>query len=693
MNASAAPDNWWDLLDRSSECVLMDDASGGRPSLLFVEPARIIRTTSPEEVGDCLALLDAARREGLWVAGYLTYEAIEHVQVGAPMPAPGEAPDLLWFGVFEKALLIPPGSSPSSEVAGRPFSLRVPPGGDRRSEAERIRFLACVAQVQEQLALGNCYQINLTTETALSVAGNLVALYALLRRLQPAEHAAFVRHDERAVLSLSPELFFRVDGDVIETRPVKGTTARGDDPESDEVKRNSLRRDPKTQAENLMITDLLRNDLGTCAEIGSVNAGPLFAVETLPALHQMYSVVRARLLSDCRDGLFSRLFPAIFPCGSITGAPKLAARKLISVLEQRRRGVYTGAVGFAGPVAATAIQGLTPAHTGELPDAEFNVAIRTLDVNGTRARFGVGCGIVWDSEAAAEYAEAELKRSFLRAACDDFALIETMRADAGRVRLLLDHVRRLRRGLASFAFPEAAGRAALESVRHAVHASPPESLRLRLLVYRTRPAQLSISHLSAEPRRSLQLVVSDCLIYSGDPFRRHKTTVRELYDRELARVRSMGADDVLFLNELGEAVETAIANIVVRIDGEWVTPGTACGALPGTALSAATRGRSQVRAGRVPGVRAPVGDGKGNAAQGNAQGKGKATGGGLVRRNREIHRRKIGLREIASAKRVLVCNSVRGFERVGSITDVDGRTVYFDRGSRTAEFGKAGEDT
>ena len=673
MNASAAPDNWWPLLEESPECVLTDDASGQRPSLLFAKPTHVISAQAPEAVAGCLSDLDAARRAGLWAAGYLTYNALDSLH---GLTFPGNAQDaheedsapLLWFGLFERALVLPPGDFKRVSTAARgrlDYSL----GRTRPDDEDREFFLAGVAAVREELARGNCYQVNLTTETVLSFSGSALRLYVYLRRLQPAGHAAFVRHAGRSIVSLSPELFFRLEGANVETRPVKGTAARGDDPESDLTAARRLREDPKTRAENLMITDLLRNDLGACALFGSVEAGPLFAVETLPSLHQMYSVIRGRLAPEFRERLFQSMIPAIYPCGSVTGAPKRAARELIARLEGRRRGVYTGTIGYAAPARDSGRLSREQSRAGELaglPEAEFSVAIRTLDITGNVARFGTGCGIVWDSRAPAEYAEANLKRSFLWAACNGFALIETMCARRGRVRRLLDHVRRLRRGLRAFGVPPSACRTFLLKLAEVTNANALQEVRLRLLVDRDGVVNLAVSNWTPEPRRHVRLLLSESRIHSTDPFRRHKTTIRGPYDRELARVRALGADDALFLNESGDVVETSIANVLVHLDGAWVTPSVSSGALPGTALAEAVRRRKR---------------------------RGLARGGAtLVQRTHEIERRKIGLREIARAKRVLVCNSVRGFLRVGSITDGHGRNVYFDRGIATAHSGKAGED-
>ncbi len=628
MNANVERDSWWGLPEDAPECVLI---CGGNatPGLFFHDPIRTIGTDDPRRVQECLLELDEVRRDGEWTAGYVCYEALDHLHEVASTRSAG---DLLWFGVFRSPIVL-------NECGpdGLPFPIS-PYRLERQDEpqADRDAFLGGVGRVRSHLERGDCYQINLTTQTSFRFEGSDLALFRLLWELQPAGQAAFVKNSRRSILSLSPELFFRLDSQGIETRPVKGTLPRCADQEADRKQRDILRESPKNRAENLMITDLLRNDLGACSEFGSVRVGPLFAVESLPTLHQMYSTIRARPRSECREYLFSRLLPTLFPCGSVTGAPKLAARRLIREIETQTRGPYTGSIGFAAPLEGAA----------GVPEAWFNVAIRTVTIEGERARFGSGCGIVWDSQAEAEYAEAELKRAFLLAACSDFALIETMRVRSGRVVLLLAHMRRLRRALREFSFPVARWREALDLLRTQVGVTPDvpvQDARLRLLVPRFGALSLSCAQAASWPTPGVALVLSPERIHSGDPFRRHKTTMRATYDRERERWQAQGYDDALFANENGELVEASLANVLLLLGGDWVTPTVEAGALPGVALASLENRRSD-----RPGKRAIV-------------------------------RRKIELREIERAQCVLVCNSVRGLGRVRSITEPGGGLLYLDR--------------
>ncbi|MBI3395502.1 MAG: chorismate-binding protein, partial [Spirochaetia bacterium] len=349
----------------------------------------------------------------------------------------------------------------------------------------------------------------------------------------------------------------------------------------------------------------------------------LFNVDTLPSLHHSYSTVRAAFNADVSARFFRDVIPAIFPGGSITGAPKQAAMKLITELEKRPRGVYTGMIGFGGPDYAA-----------------FNVAIRTLEIEKSgHTRLGTGCGIVWESDPVLEEYESGLKRSFAQAAMSDFRIIESIRLAGGRFTLLARHLSRLKRAARHFAVPWN-GSAVISALRKALQASTGEgpAQKIRLTVDQNGRAEALATGVVGK-RRPVVLAVSDRNVYSGDVYRRFKTSERQMYDAAFKRVTGAGlADDVIFMNESGEVVETAIANILIRShDGAFITPPQSSGALTGTLLSALETRRK--------GRREP------------------------------IVRSRLCMADLLRARSVWTVNSVRGILRVSRIVDGDGRAL------------------
>ena len=358
------------------------DGTAGR----FDSPQDLIRADRACEVPAALAALDAARAAGHWLAGYASYElgyALEP-RLASLMPPERRLP-LLCFGVYDA----PHAAGP---LSGGDFTL-----GAFHPEWDAARYARAFARVHDWIGAGDIYQANLTFPLRAEVSGDLQALYAALMTRQPVAHGALIEQaNGPAILSRSPELFFRIDGTGrIATRPMKGTAPRGTTPDEDRALRDALTRDEKTLAENLMIVDLLRNDLSRLAMPGSVSVPDLFKVETYETVHQVVSQIEAQLRPE--TGL-SGVFEALFPCGSITGAPKIRAMEIIHALETAPREAYCGAIGWAAPDGR----------------AEFNVAIRTLMVEDGEAVLNVGGGLVWDSRATSEYEEALWKSRFAR---------------------------------------------------------------------------------------------------------------------------------------------------------------------------------------------------------------------------------------------------------------------------------------
>ncbi|RKP48629.1 chorismate-binding protein [Pararobbsia silviterrae] len=483
-------------------------------------------------------------------------------------------------------------------------------------DTTRERFDDAIAEIHAALERGDAYQINYTYRFGFETFGSPVALYRRLRARQPVRYGALIAlPDARWVLSCSPELFLRHANGVLHAQPMKGTAARvaahgaahgathvadyAVDRAADQRVREALAADPKNRAENLMIVDLLRNDLGRIARTGSVSTPELFSVDAYGDVWQMTSTVRA----EARDGLtFAQMLRAMFPCGSITGAPKHRAMEIIAALETSPRGLYTGAIGWLDARAPGRRCG----------DFCLSVAIRTLVLEpGARVgRMGVGAGIVLDSVAASEWDECNVKAAFATGVDSGVGLFETMRATRGGVDHLDRHLARLARGVVALGM-----RVDLDAVRERIDAyvaALGEGVhRMRLAVDGTGRIDigggpLSPLHLSdgtdapdasGQSRASraqadagdASSAVRACLADAhgfaptdaDDPLLRHKTTARETYDRAWRLAETHGAFDMLFFNARGELTEGGRSNVFVRLDGRWYTPALACGVLPG----------------------------------------------------------------------------------------------------------------
>ena len=544
--------------------VLIDNSSGvGSSSLMFADPFEIVAAHDPADVDAALGRLETALAEGFHAAGYFAYEfgyALEP-RLAHRMPARRDLP-LLWFGLFRqprvmtqdevRTLLLAAGETPTTTPATPDWTLA--------DYAQRF------ATAHQNIASGDIYQLNLTFKVKFQLDGSPLTLYRALRQRQPVAHGAFIDTGEMSLLSLSPELFFARDGDRIVSRPMKGTAARGVTAKADARARATLATDPKQRAENLMIVDLMRNDIGRMAEIGSVSVSDLYTVETFKTVHQMTSGVQARLRSgvNLRDTV-----KALFPPGSVTGAPKIRAMELISELENTPRGVYCGAIGYLGP--------------GDT--ARFNVAIRTavIDRQG-KGEMGIGSAVVADSVAADEYAECLLKMKFLGFAGSGVEIIETLLYEPGSGFWLLErHLQRLQASARhfGFAYDEPAVRRALDA---AVRAQRNDRQRVRLLHSRAAGISVTVSTFAATAGATMRYVIAVQPVDSADPLLAHKTSQRRRYDDDWQRCHDEeGADEVIYFNERGELTEGSRTNIFLQLEGRdcLLTPALTCGVLPG----------------------------------------------------------------------------------------------------------------
>ena len=512
--------------------VILDDG----PRRVFSAPLEVIRADTAGQVPGALAAVTAALARGRHVAGWLGYELGYALEPRLGPPPQGA---LLRLGVFEA----PRAEAPAPR--GRAYARRLQPEWDEAAYGARF------AKVKDYIAAGDIYQANLSFRARFAFLGDALALYERLRAASGAQHCGFVDDDECQIVSLSPELFFDLESSgTITARPMKGTFARGGD---DARERAQLAASIKDRAENLMIVDLIRNDLSRIAEGGSVEVGDLFKIETYPTLHAMVSTVRA---SKRADAGIADILRALFPCGSVTGAPKIRAMEILRELETSPRGAYCGAIGHFAPDGA----------------ARFNVAIRTLTIADGQGELGIGGGVVQDSRAASEYAECLVKARFFEADRKPLLLIETLRHENTFVRLDR-HLARMRASALALGlcFDQAAAQAALDA---AVQGRAGVA-RVRLTLDEAGQHLATAHDLPPNPPRWTYRISPE-RTQSGDLLLRHKTSWRELYDRD-----HPGCDEMLFCNERDELTEGGRSNIFVRRDGVLLTPPLDAGVLPG----------------------------------------------------------------------------------------------------------------
>ena len=539
-------------------------APGARLRRRFGAARQVLAAHALHEVQGVLDAVEAAARAGLWCVGYVRYEAASAFDGALPTHA-ADGP-LAWFAVHEEAL---PWEGDAQETEAAHVTWH--------SSLAREDFDQAMAQIHEAIASGAFYQVNYTAPLwGRLQQGSPEALFAALLRAQPGGYAACLDTGEEQILSVSPELFFDWDGRRILTRPMKGTAPRGATPAEDAALAEGLRSAPKERAENVMIVDLLRNDLSRIAEPFSVQVPRLFHTQALPSVWQMTSDVQATTRAGTR---LSDVFAALFPCGSVTGAPKVAAMQMIRALEPQPRGVYCGALGVVRPGA------------GEGSDrglhATFNVPIRTVVLRGPQAVCGIGSGITSGALADSEWREWQHKSAFVRRASQPFALLETLALEEGAWRHGPEHLQRLQEAAAHFAYPWSARVAqCLEAVARQ-HASGLWRVRLQLDAQGQAHAEAFACAPTPGPVR---LRLASAPLEDGwahGEFVRYKTTRRDHY--EAFAPTDPAIFDTLLFNAQGEITECTRGNIAALMDGRWVTPPQACGLLPGVGRAIALR--------------------------------------------------------------------------------------------------------
>lgn len=542
---------------------MLDASEASRPeerhSLLFARPVEVLLAATPTQVRGVLARIDAAVADGYYVSGFMSYEAASAWEPTLPHH-PADAL-LCWFGVYERATAVSDDLLLDTLQEHGSMGLGDTPTFGLSQQAYGEKIDAIKSLIYE----GEVYQINFTDALTFSFSGATLDLYAALRKEQKVPFGAWLNLGAQQILSFSPELFFARDDRRLWTRPMKGTTHRGHTAAEDARLADALRADAKSQAENLMIVDLLRNDLSLVCEPGSVHVPALFEVEPYRTLHQMTSTVEGRLVDGAT---YANIFTALFPCGSVTGAPKLRSMAHIHALERQARGVYCGTIGYIAPDDR----------------AVFNVAIRTVTVDGQQAAMGVGSGIVWDSDADAEYAECLLKASFVSRALTPplppgTGLIETMRVAGGQIALLDLHLDRLARSATALAFV-LDRTATREAIVQQVRTGDPSVYVLRLVLHRNGTVTFSTRN-AASFGAPLQALLVEADLDPSDPRLRHKTTARDVYTAAYERAQAAGYDEALLVDGDGYVTEGSRSNVFVRFGETWHTPPTTLGLLGG----------------------------------------------------------------------------------------------------------------
>ncbi|HVL29636.1 MAG TPA: aminodeoxychorismate synthase component I, partial [Sphingomicrobium sp.] len=522
---------------------------------LYEQPADQVAAMATAEVRPALAHLRAALADGRHAAGFIAYEAAYALEPKLAALARQSPGPLLWFGLFDRFRRLP---SPDLEaMLGDPSGAWT---GRPQPRIGREDYLAAGARVREHLFAGDFYQANLTFGCDVTLLGSPMAAYARLRRRSRAGWGGILRHPQGWLLSLSPEQFFTIRGQAIEARPMKGTARRHANPGADAAAAAQLAADPKQRSENMMIVDLLRNDLARVAETGSVAVPELFAVETYPTVHQMVSRITASLRGDV-DAV--AVLETLFPCGSITGAPKLAAMAALRALEPEPRGAYTGTMGWIEPGGGAA----------------FNVLIRTLELAGgaDTARLGLGSGLVVDSRLDDEWAECLLKGEFVAPDETDFDLIETMRFDPQAGVADLDrHLDRLARSAhdLQFQFDRHAARNELQAATF----RRKEPAMIRLLLSPKGSMAIEVKALPRNPAGPVDVAVRPLPLDPADFRLRYKTTDKDMLRQ--AR-REAGTFETVFTDPEGRLTEGSYTSLFVERDGRLLTPPLERGLLPG----------------------------------------------------------------------------------------------------------------
>ncbi|AIS61108.1 aminodeoxychorismate synthase component I [Listeria ivanovii] len=512
---------------------------------IFENPLQELVANDLSEVLSVMRAAEEAQKSGKYVAGFVSYEAAPAFKQSLVTKTSDETLPLVWFGVYD-------------HFTDAIFETEQATAISFKMDTDYSKYAKKIAAIKSEIAAGNTYQLNYTVR----LKGDLPdyfsakATYQTLQQAGKANYTAFLSTDNFQIISTSPELFFKQQGTLLTTRPMKGTVRRGKTDDADRAAHDWLMNDPKNRAENVMIVDLLRNDLGMIARPGSVKVPKLMTLEPYPTVWQMTSTVTAETLPDTS---LTAIFKALFPCGSITGAPKAKTMEIISALEDSPRGVYCGAIGYLEPNG----------------NAIFNVPIRTISITNKKATYGVGGGIVWDSDTESEFSEIHAKSAILKNQAT-FSLIECLRLENGQLARLASHLERLEKSAHHFGFP--INRKEMEQQwRKIAENQPTGTHKFRVLLHSDGSTKFELTEISAKSSPITASLASKPVL-ANDPFLYHKTTNRTIYNN----LKNTHTDETLLWNENGELTEFINGNIVLGIKNHLLTPPLSSGLLPGT---------------------------------------------------------------------------------------------------------------
>ena len=566
------------IINGSEVFALLEDSKSSQEearNLFFTDQQQDIIAITEDELPAALAKIEECRQQGLYLCGYLAYEAgyyfidkkIKRTKENNKEQA------LLHFVAFKSMQVLDRKTideafseaeqDPTSQLCAHGFKLSV----------SENKYLDAIKKIKNYIKAGDTYQINYTIKFKFRLRGTANALYQALRRTQPVEFGAFLNFPKLKIVSSSPELFVRRQGDTLVSKPMKGTAKRGMNEKEDEFIVDFLKHDPKTLSENVMIVDLIRNDFGRICKIGSVVVKNLFEVQTFKTIHQMISTVKGKLKNNIS---FENLLYGLFPCGSITGAPKIRTMEIINDLEAESRGIYTGAIGYILPNN----------------DFYFNVPIRTIVMNKrNQCEMGIGSGIIYESNAKAEFEECILKADFLTNLNDNFYLIETFKYDAEKQQYqhLDEHLYRLTDSAGYFGFKikQRVIDERLDEIKQELEKKQ-GIFKVRLCAYHNGEVKISYESIinnkpldENDPAVEHEVIIGEQKINSRSIFQYHKTSRREVYNEEFDKASKKGYYDAIILNQHNEVAEACRNNLFIRKDGQLITPPIKAGVLHG----------------------------------------------------------------------------------------------------------------
>ncbi|UOQ48196.1 aminodeoxychorismate synthase component I [Gracilibacillus caseinilyticus] len=514
----------------------------------FIDPVQIWKTDNIHQIHRIFQEIEAYLNNGYYIAGFVSYEAAPAFDPAYEVNTDHKLP-LVWFAAYDKMV------NDQEIVAEQSLQYL----SDWHNTTDFQQYHKHINQIKNAIAEGNTYQVNYTTRLEATFNGSAYHYYQQLLANQHASYSAFLDIGSQQILSVSPELFFAVENGVITTKPMKGTIKRGKTFEEDQHLKKALRHSKKDQAENVMIVDLLRNDLGRIAKPGTVQVKSLFDIETYPTVHQMTSTITAELETET----IFEWFRALFPCGSITGAPKVETMKYIATLENTPREVYCGAIGWISPDRS----------------ATFNVPIRTVIINEGKATYGTGGGITWDSSSKGEYQELQHKAEILKQKREEISLIESLLLENGEFPLLEEHMSRLANSAQYFGFSFSENNVRTKLLALAAEYQS-DTYKVRLLYHRNGEIKIN-SQVIATVQQPVSAIIAPFPVNKDEIYLYHKTTRRTTYD-SISEHQPANAFTSLLWNKDRYVTEFTIGNVVIEKNGEFFTPPVSDGLLPGT---------------------------------------------------------------------------------------------------------------